>query len=208
MLDFNMENQALCKGHQVIAGVDEAGRGPWAGPVVAAAVVLDRDRLPADVRDAVNDSKRVKADERLQIMQAMTPYADIGVGIAEVAEIDTFNILQATLLAMSRAVNELPTPPDLCLVDGTHTPQEQSHCQTVIRGDGLYVSIDADSIVAKVTRDGIMADLAEKFPEYGWDRNAGYGTKGHRSAMEQYGITPIHRHSYRPVLNILREQAG
>ncbi len=207
MPDFALEERAAKAGRQIIAGIDEAGRGPWAGPVVAAAVVLDQGRLPDDLRNDIDDSKRLKADQRTRLTHAFAPYAEIGVGVAEVSEIDTLNILRATFLAMTRAVNELPHYPDYALIDGNRMPHLACDGEAVVQGDGRSLSVAAASVVAKVTRDGIMENLAEKFPGYGWETNAGYGTKQHRSAIEELGVTPVHRRSYRPVLNILRQMS-
>lgn len=208
MPDFSREERACDGGHHVVAGIDEAGRGPWAGPVVAAAVVFDRDRLPDDIASEIDDSKKLNETARLKLMHAFAPYAHVGIGLAEVMEIDTYNILQATFLAMTRAVGELPEVPSLALVDGNKVPALPCDAEAVIKGDTLSLSIAAASIVAKVTRDGIMQDLAERFPGYGWERNAGYGTKDHRAALEALGVTPVHRRSYRPVVNILTQNAA
>ncbi|HJO72297.1 MAG TPA: ribonuclease HII [Rhodospirillales bacterium] len=187
----------------IVAGVDEAGRGPWAGPVVAGAVILDPTTLPARLRDGLDDSKRLKPDRREDLLAALRGCARIGVGRAEVTEIDTLNILQATLLAMARAVAELGAPPDLALVDGTQAPALACPVQCVVKGDARSLSVAAASIVAKVTRDAIMAELAASHPGYGWERNAGYGTAEHRGALERLGVTAQHRKSFRPIIKML-----
>jgi ribonuclease HII len=187
----------------IVAGIDEAGRGPWAGPVVAAAVVLDRDKLPADIAGALDDSKKLKPAVRREVLAAMAPYAAVGVGAASAAEIDRINVLQATFLAMRRAVIALSVAPDLALVDGNRAPSLPCPAETMVQGDGRSLSIAAASIVAKVTRDRIMASLGIRYPGFGWERNAGYGTAEHIAAMERLGPTPHHRKSYAPVLKIL-----
>lgn len=209
MPDFSLENDARANGYQIVAGVDEAGRGPWAGPVVAAAAILNRDTLPAGLASQLDDSKRLKAVDRVRLLQELEPHAQIGLGVADVEEIDTFNILQATLRAMSRALSSLGTPPDLALIDGNHGPKDTSHpLRCVIKGDSRSLSIAAASIAAKVTRDRIMAELSDRFPGYGWERNAGYGTAEHKDALHRLGVTPQHRHSYKPIVNILRGLAA
>ena len=187
----------------LVAGVDEAGRGPWAGPVVAAAVILNRSAMPDGLADALDDSKRLSAARRRVLLAALGGCARIGVGAASVAEIDTDNILNATMTAMRRAVGDLGVVPDLTLIDGNRAPDLPCPAQTIIGGDRRSLSIAAASIVAKVTRDGIMASLSRRYPEFGWERNAGYGTGEHRAAMERVGITPHHRRSYRPVIQIV-----
>ncbi|MSO77654.1 MAG: ribonuclease HII [Alphaproteobacteria bacterium] len=196
MPDFSIEKSLALT---PIAGVDEAGRGPWAGPVVAAAVILDPARVPA----GLDDSKRLQRPVRERLYGELSGVARLGVGQASVAEIDALNILQASLLAMRRAVEALATPPALALIDGNRRPQLPCPSHLVVGGDGKSLSIAAASIVAKVTRDRIMADLAMAFPGYGWERNAGYGTQMHRRALNQLGITPHHRRTFAPIRNML-----
>ena len=203
MPDFNLEDQARREGHAVIAGVDEAGRGPWAGPVVAGAVILDPVNLSSELRRGLDDSKKLKPKRREDLLVRLEWEARIGVGQAGVSEIDSLNILQATLLAMARAVGALGVTPDLALVDGNREPELDCPVRCVVRGDGQSLSIAAASIAAKVTRDRIMAGLAETFPGYGWERNAGYGTKEHQMALERLGVTAEHRVSYAPIQRIL-----
>jgi len=203
MPDFRYEDAALAQGHSVICGIDEAGRGPWAGPVVAGAVILDRAALPDDLIIGLDDSKKLKALRREALFERLGAFARIGVGRAEVAEIDEINILQATLLAMARAVEDLGALPQFALVDGNRAPKLAMPCECVVRGDGKSLSIAAASIVAKVTRDRIMAELALEHPAYGWQRNAGYGTKLHQDALAVHGVTPEHRRSYAPIKKIL-----
>lgn len=207
MPDFAFEDQALAAGQEVICGIDEAGRGPWAGPVVAAAVILNRESLPADVAAELDDSKKLKAAARERLLRAIEPHAVIGLGQATAGEIDAINILQATFLAMDRAVAALGIPPGLALVDGNRPPPLPSagtcSVECLVGGDGRSLSIAAASIAAKVTRDRQMAALAARYPGYGWERNAGYGTTAHKAALERLGVTPEHRKSYKPIRNIL-----
>ena len=191
----------------VVAGIDEAGRGPWAGPVVAAAVVLDTDRLPELLRNDLDDSKKLRPVRRSELFAALAGCARIGVGVAEVSEIDTINILAATMEAMARAVHDLGFVPDHALIDGNRAPALPCPATCAVRGDGRSLSIAAASVVAKVTRDRLMAGLARVHPGYGWERNAGYGTAEHRAALERLGVSPQHRRSFAPVLNILRRES-
>lgn len=183
----------------IVAGVDEAGRGPWAGPVVAAAVVLDAARLPDDLAAAIDDSKALSRPRRERVFALLPSVASIGVGAATVAEIDQLNILQATLLAMQRAIADLGVVADLVLVDGKQVSQLAVPARAVVDGDAKSLSIAAASIVAKVTRDRLMVDLDRQYPGYGWERNAGYGTAEHRAALARLGPSPEHRRSFRPV---------
>ena len=204
MPDFDLEDAALGQGHAVVAGVDEAGRGPLAGPVVAGAVILDPATLSPALRRGLDDSKKLPAAVREELFAALSGEAVIGVGEACVEEIDTVNILEATMLAMARAVRALGRRPDLALVDGNRAPILDCPARTVVGGDGKSLSIAAASIVAKVTRDRMMAELARQHPGYGWERNAGYGTAEHLDALSRLGVTPAHRRSYAPVRNMLR----
>ncbi len=187
-----------------VAGIDEAGRGPWAGPVVAAAVVLDPARLPTALLDGLDDSKRLRGPVRERLFDLILRHADAGVGDASVTEIDSGNILQATMLAMRRAFDALPAGARCAIVDGNRAPDLGVPVRCVVGGDASALSIAAASIVAKVTRDRIMADLARAFPAYGWDRNAGYGTKQHGAALAAHGVTPHHRRSFAPVARLLK----
>jgi ribonuclease HII len=184
-----------------ICGIDEAGRGPWAGPVVAAAVVLDRVNIPP----GLNDSKKLTAARRAALFDAIQASASVGVGIGTVEEIDALNILRANDLAMLRAIGALSPAPGAALIDGNRVPPGwPCRARALVGGDGRSLSIAAASIIAKVTRDRIMAGLAEAHPGYGWERNQGYGTSEHRAALERLGVTPHHRRSFRPIHNILR----
>ena len=195
MPDFAIEDR--CDGH--ICGIDEAGRGPLAGPVVAAAVILDRTRVPA----GLDDSKKLSAKRRAALFEALARDAEIGVGVAGVAEIERINILNATLAAMARAVAALPRRPAIALVDGNRPPDLPCVVETVVGGDRASLSIAAASIVAKVTRDRLMADLARDYPGYGWDHNAGYGTAEHLAALTRLGVTRHHRRGFAPVRAVL-----
>jgi ribonuclease HII len=190
MVDFALEQAAAGR----VAGVDEAGRGPLAGPVVAAAVVFSNG-MPADLVDLIDDSKRLTPEQRQRAYLALRTAhgVEIGVGAASVAEVASLNILHAALLAMRRAVGRLPTPPDLALVDGNQPPPLDCPVRCVIGGDALSLSIAAASIVAKVVRDRAMARLAIRFPGYGWEHNAGYATAAHRAALHRLGPTRHHR---------------
>ena len=185
-----------------VCGVDEVGRGPWAGPVVAAAVILDIGAIPA----GLDDSKRLPAARREEIHAELILTARWGVGVASVAEIDAVNILQASFLAMRRALAALGAPPPIALIDGKHRPPDlPCEGRAIVGGDGRALSIAAASVIAKVTRDRMMAELARDFPGYGWEKNMGYGTKAHQSGLARLGITPHHRRSFRPIHNILCE---
>ena len=179
-----------------LAGIDEAGRGPWAGPVVAAAVVLNSANVP----EGIADSKLLAKDEREELFAALyASGAAIGVGAAGLAEIEAHNILGASLVAMRRAASALGCRPALALVDGNRAPALVCPVRTLIGGDAISVSIGAASIVAKVTRDRLMARLALRHPGYGWERNAGYGTPEHRGALDRLGPSPHHRRTFAPV---------
>lgn len=184
-----------------VAGVDEAGRGPLAGPVVAAAVVFAGGRVPAALAALLDDSKKLTASQRETAFAALRTCgaADIGVGAASVAEIARLNILHASMLAMARAVLRLRVPPDIALVDGNRAPALCCDVRCVVGGDALCLSIAAASIIAKVVRDRAMAQLDRRYPGYGWCRNAGYGTAEHLAALISLGPTPHHRHSFAPV---------
>jgi ribonuclease HII len=182
------------------AGVDEAGRGPLAGPVVAAAVILDRRRVPRGIDDSkkLNEAARESLYDR--IVRSSTGW---GVGIVEVEDIDRLNIYHATMLAMSRAVDALGVDPGMVLVDGNALPKWRHPAQAIVSGDALSRSIAAASIIAKVTRDRMMLDYDAQYPGYGWRQNKGYGTAEHRSALTLLGPTPIHRRSFSPVAQLV-----
>ncbi len=204
MPDFSLEEAA----GGLVAGVDEAGRGPWAGPVVAGAAILDRTSLSGVLRRGLDDSKKLKRSRREELFEALEAEARIGIGAAEVVEIDSLNILRASLLAMARAVGDLGVVPELALVDGNQQPNLPCPVVCDVKGDGRSLSIAAASIVAKVTRDRIMADLARAHPGYGWERNSGYGTAEHQAALRRLGVTPHHRRSFAPVIKIFVKVGG
>ena len=201
--DFAYETRLRDAGALRVAGSDEVGRGPLAGPVVAAAVVLDPRAIPR----GLNDSKTLSRKRRARLAAQIMEVAEVSVALASVAEIDEMNILQASLLAMERAVAGLRLLPAHVLVDGKWIPQGLSMPATpVIGGDARSVSIAAASIVAKTWRDRVMVDLAQQHPGYGWETNAGYPSKAHRAALRDLGVTPHHRRSFRPVHNILYQE--
>ena len=205
MPNWTFEDAARDAGHVIIAGIDEAGRGPWAGPVVAGAAILDRDNLSSALRTGLNDSKKLKPRAREQLFAELSATARIGVGKASVDEIDIMNILQATMLAMARAVSVLGDPaPSFALIDGNREPTLTCGMKCVVKGDSRSFSIAAASIVAKVTRDRIMRALDTRHPGYGWATNAGYGTREHQDALARLGITSAHRKSFAPIRKILR----
>ncbi len=198
--DFSEETRWIAGGAGLIAGVDEVGRGPLAGPVTAAAVILD----PSAVPEGLNDSKKLTARAREALHDRLLAVADVSVAHASVEEIDALNILYASHLAMERAVAGLRRAPGHVLVDGNMVPKGLVCPATaLIKGDGRSLSIAAASVVAKVVRDRIMVDLAQQHPGYGWEKNAGYPTKAHRAALEILGVTPHHRRSFKPVHNML-----
>ncbi|HET7083284.1 MAG TPA: ribonuclease HII [Rhizomicrobium sp.] len=183
-----------------VCGVDEAGRGPLAGPVVAAAVILDRGRIPK----GLNDSKQLDEDRREELFPRILDMAiAVGVGEASVGEIDLVNIRQATHLAMARAVRALTVAAEFALVDGNDAPALPCKCDTLVKGDGRSLSIAAASIIAKVTRDRLMVRLHEEHPGYNWRSNKGYGTPDHYSGLRLHGVTIHHRRSFAPIHNIL-----
>lgn len=198
MPDLSMERSAGGR----VAGVDEAGRGPLAGPVVAAAVILD-PHLPAELAALLDDSKKLTPEQRLAAYLALrASTAEIGIGAASVTEILRLNILHASMLAMRRAVARLNSAPDLALVDGNYPPKLSCSVRCVVGGDALCLSIAAASIVAKVIRDRTMARLAVRFPNYGWHANAGYATALHRAALQRFGATRHHREAFGSVAQL------
>ena len=194
--DFSFE---LASNHTIICGIDEAGRGPWAGPVCAAAVVLDQRNIPA----GLNDSKKLTEAKRELLFPEIMCAADVGVGLVSAAEIDEINILQATYLAMSRAVAALKSKPTLALIDGNRAPKLFCATQTIIGGDAKSLSIAAASIIAKVTRDRLMCELDKTYPAYGFVRHKGYGTAAHAAALAKYGPCTEHRKSFAPIRVLL-----
>jgi ribonuclease HII len=184
-----------------VCGVDEAGRGPLAGPVVAAAVILP-PRLARGLAAAIDDSKKLARERREALFPAIRESCIVGVGQASVAEIDRFNILNAAMLAMQRAVAALREPPDHAVVDGNRCPALACAATAVVEGDARCLSVAAASIIAKVTRDRMMMEYAEHFPGYGWEHNAGYGTPEHLAALKRLGRTPLHRAFFAPVAQL------
>ncbi|MES0828016.1 ribonuclease HII [Ruegeria sp. SCP11] len=201
--DYEIEKAAATQGYLRVAGVDEVGRGPLAGPVVAAAVILN----PEDIPEGLNDSKKLTAKRRATLEDALRERAEIAIAEASVAEIDEHNILRASHLAMERAVAALNPPPDYLLIDGNMIPRGLTiPAEAVVKGDAHSVSIAAASIIAKNWRDQLMVDLAQQHPGYGWETNAGYPSKQHRDALRNLGVTPHHRRSFKPVHNILYQE--
>ena len=198
--NFEFETKLHKQGYQNVAGVDEVGRGPLAGPVYAAAVILGRGKIPT----GLNDSKKLSAKNRNSVLESILEYADVSIASASEREIEQINILQASHLAMVRAVAGLKKKPDYVLVDGNLIPQDlRIPATAVIKGDARSLSIAAASIVAKVKRDLVMSDLAQHYPGYGWEKNAGYPTTEHLKALQDLGVTPHHRRTFKPVHNIL-----
>ncbi len=198
--NFDVETRLIRKGYKAIAGVDEVGRGCIAGPVTAAAVILNPQKIPS----GLNDSKKLNLKNREKIFQSIQDTCTFCVAHSSVEEIDQINILQATLLSMKRAILGLHIKPDFVLIDGNKSPEGlQSNSETIVKGDSKSLSIAAASIVAKITRDRFMSCLDKEFPGYNWSQNAGYPTKMHKSAILNIGITPYHRRSFKPVYNIL-----
>ncbi|SEM48040.1 RNase HII [Syntrophus gentianae] len=190
----SFEEEAYQKGYRVIAGIDEAGRGPLAGPVVAAAVILPRGYCNPEI----TDSKKLSAKKRERLYEVIKKEAlAVGVGVMEPHRIDQVNILQATLLAMAEAVEDLSSPPDYLLVDGLHRVPLDIPQKTVVKGDALSVSIASASIIAKVSRDQIMEIYHRQFPQYNFLKNKGYGTREHREAILSHGLCKIHRRSFK-----------
>ncbi len=201
--NFTIERSLFASGFRTIAGVDEVGRGPLAGPVCAAAVILNPEAIP----DGLDDSKKLTAKMRGVALDALDGVAQIGIGWASVAEIDEHNILRASHLAMVRAVYDLPVMPDVALIDGNMIPSDfPTKARPLVKGDSRSQSIAAASIVAKIKRDLVMWDLAQQYPGYGWDTNMGYPTPAHKIALEDLGVTPHHRRSFKPVHNILLQE--
>ncbi|MBT9384010.1 ribonuclease HII [Pseudooceanicola sp. CBS1P-1] len=202
--DFTHETALFAEGYAHVAGVDEVGRGPLAGPVTAAAVILDPARIPA----GIDDSKRLTERRREEIYEQLCAEHWVSVAQASVAEIDEINILQASHLAMCRAIEGLARKADFVLVDGNRIPKALTlPARAIVKGDARVLSIGAASIVAKIARDQVMRDLAQHYPGYGWERNAGYPTPTHKQALQDLGVTPHHRRSFAPVRSILcREQ--
>lgn len=192
-MDYGFEQSALNKGYKSVCGIDEAGRGPLAGPVYAAAVILP---IGAEI-DGLNDSKKLSEKKREELFDIINEIAiSVSVGIATEKEIDEINILQATFLAMKRAIEGLEIPADYAIIDGNRAPELEIPTETVVKGDGKVMSVAAASIIAKVSRDRFMLKMAEEYPEYQFEKHKGYGTRLHYEMIEKYGVSPIHRRSF------------
>lgn len=201
MVDYSIENEYREKGFNIICGVDEAGRGPLAGPVYAAAVILS----PDCVIEGLNDSKKLTEKKREALFDEIKEKAlAYGIASADEKEIDEINILNATFLAMKRAIASLSVRPDLALIDGNQKPHTDIEEVTIIKGDAKSMSIAAASVLAKVSRDRFMLEMAEKYPQYEFARHKGYGTKLHYEKIAQYGVCDIHRRTF--LKKILGEQ--
>jgi ribonuclease HII len=192
---YNVERAATELGQSPVAGVDEAGRGPWAGPVVAAAVILDADNIP----DGIADSKALTEAQREQAFAAIYLTAQVGVGICSAAEIDEINILNATMAAMRLALSNLEIRPGLALIDGNRVPGVDIPSRAIIKGDATCLSIAAASIIAKVTRDRMMIELGQRHPGYGFERHKGYGTPEHQRGIANLGVMYEHRKTFKPI---------
>ncbi|MCQ2741660.1 MAG: ribonuclease HII [Alphaproteobacteria bacterium] len=211
MPNFEFENQQ--KG--LVVGIDEAGRGPWAGPVAAGAVIFLTQNIDAYLLENLDDSKKISSKKRESLYEKLLETQNqgqllTGVGLASAEEIDTLNILQATFLAMNRAVAQLQQQPAFALVDGNQKPKGLvCPCQTIVKGDARSYSIAAASIMAKVYRDRLMRRLGEQYPMYGFEKNAGYGTKAHIEGLKKYGIVSgVHRLSYAPIAKFLQKDVA
>jgi ribonuclease HII len=201
---FDLERVAFRAGQSPVAGVDEAGRGPWAGPVVAAAVILDPQAIPA----GLNDSKALSPARREELYEQIKSCADVGIAIGDVERINRSNILNATMWAMATALSNLSATPALALIDGNRKPQAGITCQTIIKGDATSLSIAAASIMAKVTRDRLMSDLDANYPGYGFARHKGYGTAWHSDMLRKLGPCPAHRRTFAPIRALLDSTNG
>ena len=198
--DFSRENAC---GVSPVCGVDEVGRGPWAGPLMAGAVILPRDHGI----EGIADSKVLSSRRRESIAAELRACADTATGVVSVAELDEIGLTAANDLAMARAVAGLRQRPAYALIDGRRCPVLQAcPCEAIVKGDAVSMSVAAASIVAKVARDTLMAKLARTYPGYGWETNAGYGTAQHKAALERYGVTPQHRRSFKPIAEILLKE--
>jgi len=197
---FDIETDAQAHGYMRVAGVDEVGRGPLAGPVVAAAVVLNPENAP----QGLNDSKQLTKKRREALFEQLHEVADVSIGEASVREIEEHNILRASHIAMIRALGGLKAPADYALIDGNQIPRGINlPALTIVKGDTKSLSIAAASIVAKVWRDRLMFALAQQHPGYGWETNQGYPTKEHKAGLKSHGVTPHHRRTFAPIHNIL-----
>jgi ribonuclease HII len=199
MPDYSLEAALGC----IVAGIDEVGRGPLAGPVIAAAVIFDPARAAPCLLTELDDSKKIPKKHHHRLAALVQETCAVGIGEATVAEIDRLNILKATFLAMRRALDALGRPVDAALVDGNQPPPLPCRVRCITGGDGLSLSIAAASVVAKAHRDHLMRELARIHPEYGWEKNAGYGTAQHMAALARLGPTPHHRTSFAPIAQLV-----
>ena len=208
MPTFNLEDELSLPDDALIAGVDEVGRGPLAGPVVASAVVINRSLCPSNILARIDDSKRLSQKNRNIVLTLIHKISVTGTGFADRNEIDELNILWASMLAMERAIQELQSkldrPLDAVLVDGNRLPNLKCPGYAIVKGDTKSVSIAAASVVAKTVRDDFMSQMASLHPEYGWEKNMGYGTRQHLDALKKFGPTELHRQSFRPVFEVLK----
>ena len=205
MLDLREERNLFSQGHKLIAGLDEAGRGPLAGPVVAACVVLSPEfKIDSEELKLIKDSKKLTAGKREKLFEVIKEqFIEVGIGICDNKTIDKINIFQASFLAMKKALGDLRQKPDFVLLDGGFKiPNYSGEQKNIIKGDRLIFSIAAASIIAKVTRDRLMKKFHEQYPRYGFDRHKGYGTKMHLENLKKYGPCPIHRFSFGPVAKL------
>ncbi|MGE0109084.1 MAG: ribonuclease HII [Bdellovibrionales bacterium] len=203
MPDYSFENEHGRREGRIICGVDEVGRGPLAGPVVSAAVILPPEGLPPEIEGLIADSKKLTPKKREALYPLLIKHCCYAIGECSVEEIDKLNILHASLLSMNRAITALAESAEHALIDGNKLPKDLPCSATpIVKGDDKSLSIAAASIIAKVTRDRFMAELAKTHPAYGWEKNAGYGTKIHMEGIEKFGITKWHRRSFAPVAKI------